>query len=129
MTTTPARTSVNHGGRKQVLPGVADPVREVSRLLRAYTDASHVTVSIKLPDKHETVLVALEAGNAFVGLETADGVYQYVVDEAWGKRPVHYRWQATRIDTATCCRCYGDRTADGRLDRARARMGTEVICM
>jgi hypothetical protein len=87
MTTTPARISVNHGGRKQVLPGAADPVREVSRLLRAYTDASDVTVSIKLPDKHGTVLVALEAANAFVGLETADGVYQYVVDEAWGETP------------------------------------------
>jgi len=48
-------------------------------LLRAYTDASDVTVSIRLPDKHGTLLVALEAGNAFVGLETADGVYQYVV--------------------------------------------------
>jgi hypothetical protein len=78
----PVTISVSHGGREQPLPEVADPVREVSGLLRAYAHASDVTVSIRLPSNHGLLLVALEAGSAFVGLEKSDGVYQYVADEA-----------------------------------------------
>ena len=82
MTTTPAAIRVRHGGREQVLSGAADPVHKISRLLRTYADASDVTVSVQLPDEHGTLLVALEAGNAFVGLVAPDGIYQYVADEA-----------------------------------------------
>ena len=66
--TTPARIRVDHGDREQVLLGVVDPVREVSRLRRTCADASDVTISIKLPDDHGTLLVALQSGSAFVGL-------------------------------------------------------------
>ena len=84
MITKPANISVRHGGREQVLRETADPVREVGRLLRTYEDASDVTVSVQLPDDHGTLLVALEAGSAFVGLETPDGIYQYVAGAGEG---------------------------------------------
>ena len=99
MTTTPATISVSHGGREWGLPAV-NPVREASRLLRAYADASDVTISVKLPDDHGTLLVALEAGSAFVGLDAPDGIYQYVADEAAeGKRQFVIGGQPTAIDT------------------------------
>jgi hypothetical protein len=41
-----------------------------------------VTISIKLPDDQGILYVALETGNAFVGLEAPDGTYQYVADNA-----------------------------------------------
>ena len=96
----PVTISVSHGGREQPLPEVADPVREVSGLLCAYAHASDVTVSIRLPSNHGLLLVALEAGSAFVGLEKSDGVYQYVADEAAeGKRQFMIGGQPTFIDT------------------------------
>jgi hypothetical protein len=49
-------------------------VREVGGLLRAYADASDVTVSIELPDDHGTLLIAVEAGSALVGLAAPDGI-------------------------------------------------------
>jgi hypothetical protein len=77
----------------------ANPVRETSRLLRAYADASDVTISVKLPDDHGTLVVALEAGSAFVGLEAPDGIYQYVADEAAkGNRQFIIGGQPTAID-------------------------------
>ena len=95
----PVTISVSHGGREQPLPDVADPVREVSGLLRAYADASDVTVSIRLPSNQGLLLVALEAGSAFVGLERSDGVYQYVADEAAeGKRQFVIGGQPASID-------------------------------
>lgn len=99
MTTTPATIRVSYRGHEWGLPA-ANPVRETSRLLRAYADASDVTISIKLPDNHGTLLVALEAGSAFVGLEAPDGIYQYVADEAAeGIRQFIIGGQPTAIDT------------------------------
>ena len=87
MTITPVTISVMHCSREQVFPEIADPVRDVGQLMRAYASASDVTVSITLPADHGTLLVALEAGNAFVGLQTPDGIYQYIADDACqGKR-------------------------------------------
>lgn len=82
MTTTPVIISITYGRRKQVLPEVTDPVRDVGALLRPYASASDVTVSITLPADHGTLLVALEAGSAFLGLQMSDGIYQYVADDA-----------------------------------------------
>src|SRR5262245_18206502 len=99
-TTMPVTISVSHGGREQPLPEVADPVREFSGLLRSYAHASDVTVSIRLQSNQGLLLVALEAGIAFVGLEQSDGVYQYVADEvAEGKRQFVIGGQPTSIDT------------------------------
>lgn len=61
MTTSPVAIRVEHSGHKPVLPSASDPVREVSRLLRTYADASDITISIKLTDD-EDLMVALEAG-------------------------------------------------------------------
>jgi len=47
---------------------------EVGGLLRAYAHASDVTVSIELPDDHGTLLIAVEAGSALVGLAAPDGI-------------------------------------------------------
>jgi len=80
MTTAPATISVSRAGRKQALPPVTDPAGEVTRLLHVDAQASDVTVSIQLPSDNGLLLVALEAGNALVGLETGDGVYQYLAD-------------------------------------------------
>lgn len=91
--------SVNCGGSERVLPAVADPVREVGRLLRTYADASDVTVSIELANDHGRLLVALEAASAFVGLVTAGGIYQYFADkQAEGKRQFIIGRQPTSID-------------------------------
>ena len=99
MKTTPARISIGHGGREEVLSGAADPVAEVSRLLRTYAGASDVTLSIQLPDEHGTLLVALEVGSAIAGLVVQDGVYQYVADEAAsGKCQFVIGEQPTSID-------------------------------
>jgi hypothetical protein len=81
MTTAPVAIRVERSGHKQVLLSASDPAREVSRLLRTYADASDITISIKLTD-HEDLMVGLEAGQAFIGLVTTDGVYQYVADDA-----------------------------------------------
>jgi len=81
MTSSPAMISVRISGRELELPAVAGPVREVGGLLRAYADASDVTVSIELPDDHGTLLIAVEAGRALVGLAAPDGIYQYVGDD------------------------------------------------
>lgn len=100
MITKPANISLRHGGREQVPREAADPAREVSRLLRTYEDASDVTVSVQLPDDHGTLLVALEAGRAFVGLETPDGICQYVADDASeGNREFTTGGAPARIDT------------------------------
>ena len=100
MTTAPATISVSRAGRKQALPPVTDPVGEVTRLLHVHAQASDVTVSIQLPNDHGLLLVALEAGNAFIGLETADGVYQYLADAtAQGRRQFVIGGQTTAIDT------------------------------
>ena len=74
MTSSPAMISVMISGRELGLPAVAGPVREVGGLLRAYLDASDVTVSIELPDDHGTLLIAVEAGSALVGLAAPDGI-------------------------------------------------------
>jgi hypothetical protein len=52
----------------------------MSWLLQTTADASDVTVSIHLPSEHGTLLVALEGGDAFIGLVAPDGVCQYVAD-------------------------------------------------
>jgi hypothetical protein len=45
-----------------------------------------VTITIELSGGHGQLLMALEAGSVFVGLETSDGIYQYVADlQAEGK--------------------------------------------
>jgi hypothetical protein len=100
MTTAPATISISRAGRQQALPPVTDPVAEVTRLLHVHAEASDVTVSIQLPNDHGLLLVALEAGNAFVGLETADGVYQYLADAtAQGTRQFVISGQTSAIDT------------------------------
>jgi hypothetical protein len=81
MTAVSLAIRVEHGGHKPVLLAASDPEREVSGLLRAYADASDITISVKRADDAE-LMVALEAGQAFIGLVTADGVYQYVADDA-----------------------------------------------
>lgn len=81
MTTSPVAIRVEHSGHKPVLLWASDPVREVSRLLRTCADASDITISIKLT-ADEDLMVALEAGQAFIGLVTTDGVYQYAADDA-----------------------------------------------
>lgn len=81
MASTPVSISVNSGGKERALPAVPDAVREFGQLLRRYGDASDVTVTIELPNGLGELLIALEAGSVFVGLVTADGVYQYVADE------------------------------------------------
>lgn len=44
-------------------------------------------------------MIALEAGSAFVGLETSGGVYQYVADEsAQGMKQFMIGGQSTAID-------------------------------
>lgn len=95
-----ATIRLNQGGREQILSAVADPVRKVRRLLRAHADESDVTVSIDLPDHNGTLRVALDTGCAFFGLETANGIYQYVADEAAdGERQFVIGGQPTCIDT------------------------------
>jgi len=99
MTTAPARISVSHGGHEQVLPQAADAARQVTSLLQAHVDASDVTISIRPSDHHGLILVALESGRAFVGLETAGGVYQYIADAAAeGTRQFLIGGQSTAID-------------------------------
>ncbi len=99
MTARLARISVCHDGCEQVLAEVPDLVREVGRLLRKHADASDVTISIELPQDHRMLLVALHAGSAFIGLDTHDGIYQYVADEAaTGKRQFPIGGQPTAID-------------------------------
>jgi hypothetical protein len=100
MTSSPATISVRISGRELGLPAIADPVGEVGELLRAYADASDVTVSIELADDHGTLLIAVEAGNAFVGLAAPDGIYQYVGDDtAEGTHQFIIGHQATSIGT------------------------------
>lgn len=75
-------------------------MREVGRLVHTYADASDVTVSIELPNDHGTLLVALKAGSAFVGLVAPDGMCQYIADEAAeGKRQFIIGSQPTSTDT------------------------------
>jgi hypothetical protein len=99
---TPAlpRISVSRRGREQVLSVGNDPVSDVGSFLRAHTDSSDVTLSIELPDDHGTLLVALESGSAFVGLERPEGVYQYVANAAsMGQREFIIGGQSTSVDT------------------------------
>lgn len=99
MTTTPATISVCRGGSSQPVVKAGDPVGEVSRLLQALAHASDLTVSIQLSDDRGLLLVALEAGYAFVGLETSGSVYQYVADEtAQGTEQFVIGGQSTAID-------------------------------
>jgi hypothetical protein len=98
MTSRYTRVCVNHGGRPRVLL-VTDPVREFGALLLTCASASDVTVSIVLPDDHGMLLIAVEAGGAFIGLETEDAVYQYVGDElAAGKCQFVIGGQTTAVD-------------------------------
>jgi hypothetical protein len=98
--TRPARISVSRAGRMQTLPRVTDPVGEVTRLLHTHAHASDVTVSIELPDDHGLLHVALEGGDAFLGLETSCGVYQYLADAtAQGTRQFVIGGQTTGIET------------------------------
>jgi hypothetical protein len=100
MTSKSATIRISSADCDRRLPATADPGCEARRLLRAYADASDVTVSIELPDDRGTLLVALEAGSAFVGLDAADGVYQYVADEAAeGKQQFIIGGQRTAIDS------------------------------
>jgi len=100
MTTKTAGISVSHGGRKGGLRRVTDPVGEVTTLLGTHTYASDVTVSIQLADDHELLLVALESGNAFLGLEKSGGVYQYLADAAAeGTRQFVIGGQTTAVPT------------------------------
>jgi hypothetical protein len=100
MASSPAKISVRIGGRELELSAVADPVRQVGGLLRACADASDVTVSIELPDDHGTLLIAVEAGSALVGLAAPDGIYQYVGDDtAQGTHQFIIGHQPTSIDT------------------------------
>lgn len=58
-----------------------------------------MTISIQLPNDRGLLLVALEDGNAFVGLQTADGVYQYLSDATpQGTRQFVIGGQTTAID-------------------------------
>jgi len=75
-------------------------VGEVTTLLGTHTYASDVTVSIQLADDHELLLVALESGNAFLGLEKSGGVYQYLADAAAeGTRQFVIGGQTTAVPT------------------------------
>jgi hypothetical protein len=99
MTTASATISVNRAGRNQLLLRASDPVREVSMLLQAEAHASDLTISIQLSDDRGLLLVALEAGSAFVGLEASGGIYQYVADEnAPGTEQFVIGGQSTAID-------------------------------
>jgi len=91
--------SIDHGGHERALLGTSDPVGHVSRLLQTYGHASDVTISIQLPDDQGLLLVTLEDGSAFVGLETLGGVYPYVADESAGGTTVFMiGGQPTAID-------------------------------
>lgn len=105
MTTAPVTIRVEHGGHTPVLLPASDPVREVGRLLRTYADASDVTISMEITD--DDLMVALEAGQAFIGLVTADGD-QYVADDA-ADGTCQFIIGDGPADTAhaTCCRCPG----------------------
>lgn len=80
MSDTSASISVTHCGHELLLPPVVTSTRHLGEMLRTYAEASDVTVSVTLPDEHGTVLMALEAGSAFVGLQALDGIYQYIAD-------------------------------------------------
>jgi hypothetical protein len=100
MTSSPATISVRISDRELELSAVAVPMSQVGGLLRSYADASDVTVSIELPDDHGTLLIAVEAGSAFVGLAAPDGIYQYVGDDtAEGIHQFIIGHQPTSIDT------------------------------
>jgi len=99
MTTAPARVSISRGGREQALPLITDPTGEVTRLLQLHAHASDVTVSIQLPDNHGLLLIAVEAGYAFVGLQTSGRVYQYLADaRAEGTRHFVMGGQTTAVE-------------------------------
>jgi hypothetical protein len=99
MSTRLAKISIYRDGCEQALGEVADLVREVVRLLRRHADASDVTISVELPQGHGTLLVALQAGSAFIGLDTHDGIYQYVADDAaTAERQFLIGGQPTAID-------------------------------
>jgi hypothetical protein len=80
MSGTSASISVTHCGHEVLLSQVVTSARQVGEMLRTYTGASDVTVSVTLPGEHGTVLMALEAGSAFVGLQAQDSLYQYIAD-------------------------------------------------
>ena len=63
-----------------------------------------MTVSIELPDAHGTLLTAVEAGSALVGLAAPDGIYQYVGDDtAEGTHRFIIGHQPTRFGMGYVC--------------------------
>jgi hypothetical protein len=98
MSGTSASISVTHRGHELLLPPVVTSAHQVGEMLRTYAGASDVTVLVTLPDEHGTVLMALEAGSAFVGLQTQDGIYQYAAgDTAEGECEFIIRGQPTVV--------------------------------